>query len=158
LADLDALVDAGDLWTDMDWTDIVPVGKFTFVFEVGIACINLALYRCTLSDIDTWCVVVPLAFFITQPVRDSICVHNCTIYSVPVDADYIVTAVRDDLLEEAEVSLETWEEYVYVAEMQHGQDLNDDFEADYGACLAKGEDDTNFSVFAPLWAISAPFL
>jgi len=117
LADLSGLVDDDSLFTDLRWTDIVPV------------------------------------------VRDSICVYNQLIYSIPIDADYIVTAIRDDLLSEYEQSsLETWEEWVDFAVFHNNTDINGDGVADYGACLATGEGDTHFSVFAALWAMVAPYV
>jgi len=114
LADLSGLIELGNLWTDLRWTDIVPV------------------------------------------VRDSICVYDGLIYSIPVDADYIVAVVRDDL--QSPASLDTWEEFVAFAEAHHGKDLNGDGEADYGACLAKGEKFEHYTVFSNLWAIAAPHL
>ena len=116
LASMTDLVDQGDLWTDLAWTDVFPV------------------------------------------IRDSICVNGGQIYSVPVDADYIVTAARDDLVRDAGAPLDTWEEWVSFAESQHGLDLNGDGTPDYGACLAKGEGWVHFSVFANLWTIAAPYL
>jgi len=122
LADLSGLIEDENLWTDLQWTDIVSV------------------------------------------VRNSICVYNGTTYSIPVDADYIVTVARDDLFNiknnifDPSTTLNTWEEWVTFAETHHGQDLNGDGISDYGACMAKGEGVTHFSVFANLWAIVAPHL
>lgn len=97
-----------------------------------------------------WTDIVPV-------VRDSISVYDGKVYSIPVDADYIVPAARDDLLE-IDQTLDTWEEWVKFAEEQHGRDLNGDNEPDYGACLAKGEGQVHFSVFGALWSIVAPHL
>jgi len=94
---------------------------------------------------------------IVSVVRESICLYDRKVYAIPVDADYIVSAARDDLLS-IDQTLDTWEEWVEFAEEQHGRDLNGDNEPDFGACLAKGDGQVHFSVFGPLWAIVAPYL
>lgn len=108
-----------------------------------------------------WTDIVPV-------VRDSISVYDGNVYSIPMDADYIVPAVRGDLLVKTEgndgttehhtYSLDTWEEWVKFAEDQHGRDLNGDGEPDYGSCIAKGDGQVHFSVFGAFWAIVAPHL
>jgi len=94
---------------------------------------------------------------IVSVVRESICLYNRKVYAIPDDADYIVSAVRSDLLGNRK-NLDTWEDWVKFAEKNHGKDLNGDGEPDYGACLAKGDGQVHYSVFGPLWAIVAPYL
>jgi len=104
-----------------------------------------------------WMDIVPV-------VRDSICVYAGKVYSIPVDADYIVPAARDDILmiynegKSEKKSLDTWEEWVQFAEDQHRRDLNGDNVPDFGACIAKGEGNIHFSVFRALWSIVEPHL
>ena len=105
---------------------------------------------------------------ITDFVRKSVCTYQDRVYSIPLDADYMVTAVRGDLLSTSASPLgvggpaaspATWRQFVEFAEAAHGKDLNGDGVPDYGACFAKGAGGaryTHFSVFGPLWAIVAP--
>ena len=74
--------------------------------EGGIASLSelVETYDSLFTDLR-WLDIVPV-------VRDSICVYDQLIYSIPIDADYIVTAIRDDLLLNESSSLETWEEWV----------------------------------------------
>lgn len=118
--------------------------------EGGIASLSelVETYDSLFSDLR-WLDIVPV-------VRDSICVYDQLIYSIPIDADYIVTAIRDDLLLNESSSLETWEEWVDFAVSHNNTDINGDGVADYGTCVAAGEGETHFSIFAVLWAMVAP--
>ncbi|MEM9428100.1 MAG: extracellular solute-binding protein [Pseudomonadota bacterium] len=59
-------------------------------------------------------------------------------YFITLDGDFQMLYYRTDVL--AENGLEppkTWEEYLEVAAAIHGQDMNEDGEADYGSCIFK---------------------
>ena len=78
------------------------------------------------------------------------------IYGIPVDGDYYLLYYRSDLLEAANIEPpSTWEDYLEVAKTFHGQDLNDDGEADYGSCLTKQPGHVSWWAF---WSIAGAFL
>jgi multiple sugar transport system substrate-binding protein len=63
---------------------------------------------------------------------------------------------RSDLLEQEGLDPpRTWDDYLAIAATFHGQDLNDDGEADYGSCIAKARAQQSY-----WWIISiaAPFI
>jgi len=77
-------------------------------------------------------------FDIAPVVRRSICTYDEKVLSLPLDADYMVTVVRQDLHPAAAIadnvaaSLASWEDFATFAESVHGQDMNGDGIADFG--------------------------
>jgi len=101
----------------------------------------------TWSDLD-WADVA-------TAIRQGTSTYDSKVYSLPIDADYMATVVREDLA--GNTTLDTWEQWVAFAESQNGTDMNGDGKPDHGACIALGPAG-HFSVFGVLMAIAAPHL
>jgi len=86
-------------------------------------------------------------------VRDKLTSYDGKVLSIPFDADFIQTMVREDLLfAHGKDMPQTWEEVADIAEYFQGKDLNDDGEDDFGLCwptASWGMDYTFFNVVAP---------
>jgi len=87
-----------------------------------------------------WTEVLPLF-------REIVATYNQSVYTVPWDGDVFLTYFRRDLAARdgwPAPETWTWEEFINIAQMYDGQDLNGDGEADYGACIASTSDANSF--------------
>jgi multiple sugar transport system substrate-binding protein len=88
--------------------------------------------------------------------RDFSSTYQGRVYTIPLDGDFQMVYYRSDLLEaEGLEPPNTWEDYLAVAETFHGQDLNDDGEADYGSCISKKR---NAQAYWMIWSVAGGFL
>jgi multiple sugar transport system substrate-binding protein len=70
--------------------------------------------------------------------RDFSASYQGSVYAIPLDGDFHMVYYRSDLLNAADIQPPaTWDDYLAIAEQFHGQDLNEDGEADYGSCISK---------------------
>lgn len=70
--------------------------------------------------------------------RDFTATFSDRIFLIPLRGHLILGYYRSDLLEENGLEHpRTWDEYLEIATIFHGQDLNDDGEPDYGSCIPK---------------------
>jgi multiple sugar transport system substrate-binding protein len=73
--------------------------------------------------------------------RDFNATYGGKTYTIPLDGDFHMVYYRSDLIDTPPT---TWDEYLATAAEFHGQDLNDDGEADYGSCIAKKKGQQSF--------------
>ena len=70
--------------------------------------------------------------------RDLVASYGGKIYGVPFDGDFLMVYYRTDILGADGVEPpSTWDEYLRIAEMYDGKDLNGDGTPDYGSCIQK---------------------
>lgn len=59
-------------------------------------------------------------------------------YTIPLDGDFQMVYYRSDLLEQEGLEPpETWDDYINIAKIFHGRDLNGDGEPDFGSVISK---------------------
>ena len=88
--------------------------------------------------------------------RDFSASYQGDVYAIPLDGDFHMVYYRSDLLEAADIPPPaTWDDYLAIAEQFHGQDLNEDGEADYGSCISKAR---NQQAYWFIHSVAAPFI
>ena len=70
--------------------------------------------------------------------RDFSASYQGRIYTIPLDGDFQMVYYRTDLLaQEGLEPPETWDDYINIAKIFHGRDLNGDGKPDYGSAISK---------------------
>ncbi len=70
--------------------------------------------------------------------RDFSATFQGRIYTIPLDGDFQMVYYRTDLLaQEGLEPPETWDDYINIAQIFHGRDLNGDGKPDYGSAISK---------------------
>lgn len=70
--------------------------------------------------------------------RDFSASYQGRIYTIPLDGDFQMVYYRTDLLEQEGLEPpETWDDYINIAKIFHGRDLNGDGKPDYGSAISK---------------------
>ncbi|CAN5676900.1 extracellular solute-binding protein [soil metagenome] len=88
--------------------------------------------------------------------RDFSATYQGQVYAVPLDGDFHMVYYRSDLLQAADITPPaTWDDYLAIAEQFHGQDLNEDGEADYGSCISKAR---NQQAYWFIHSVASPFI
>ena len=69
-------------------------------------------------------------------------------YTIPLDGDFQMVYYRTDLLEQEGLEPpETWDDYINIAKIFHGRDLNGDGEPDFGSVIAKKRNAQSYWMF-----------
>jgi len=88
--------------------------------------------------------------------RDFSTTYEGRTYTIPLDGDFQMVYYRTDLLEQEGLEPpETWEDYIEIAKVFHGKDLNGDGSPDYGSCISKKR---GAQAYWMIWSVAADFL
>jgi multiple sugar transport system substrate-binding protein len=87
--------------------------------------------------------------------RDFSSTYEGSIYTIPLDGDFLMVYYRTDVLDDIGMDPpQTWDDYLAIAEAADGMDMNGDGEADYGSCIGKARNNQAYwfttSIAAPM--------